>query len=142
MLEYDGLWWLVTRSYDAGEAAIPGTDRTACDDQTTDHINARLSVCVGDDPGIVCGLLPVEPSAVPGTGADAHGDSGGRGVACAKHLLAILGVAASGGGAATAGGGAADAAASVGGSPCGIERSHTGHRHDGADGVRPTDGSA
>ena len=87
------------------------------------------------------GLLPVEPSAVPGTGADAHRNSGGRGTAGAEHLLAILGVAASGGGAATAGGGAADAAAGVGRGPCGIERSHAGHRHDGADGVWPTDGS-
>jgi hypothetical protein len=59
-----------------------------------------------------------------------------------EHLLAILGVAASGGGAATVGSGAADAAAGVGSGPCGIERSDAGHRHDGADGVRPTDGSA
>src|SRR5437667_10103140 len=142
MFEYDGLRLFFIHSDDAGEAAIPGTYRTACDDQTTDHVDARLSVCVGDDPGIVRGLLPVEPSAVPGTGADAHRNSGGRGVACAKHLLAILGVTASGGGAATVGSGAADAAAGVGSGPCGIERSDAGHRHDGADGVRPADGSA
>src|SRR4051794_37123723 len=69
---------------------------------------ALFGFCDGDDPGIVRGLRAVEPSSVPGTGADAHGDSGCRGTACAEHLLAIFGVAASGGGAATAGGGAAD----------------------------------
>src|SRR6266581_1434672 len=118
------------------------TNRKEHTQKTPGNVDARLSVCVGNDPGIVRGLLPVEPSAVPGAGADAHRDSGGRGTAGAEHLLAILGVAASGGGAATVGSGAADAAAGVGSGPCGIERSDAGHRHDGADGVRPTDGSA
>jgi hypothetical protein len=34
------------------------------------------------------------------------------------------------------------AGSSLGSGPCRIERSHTGHRHDRTDGVRPADGSA
>jgi hypothetical protein len=60
---------------------------------------------VGDDPGAVRGFFPMAPSAVPATGTHAHRHSGSRGVAGAKYVLAVSGVAASCGRQATAGGG-------------------------------------
>jgi len=59
----------------------------------------------------------------PATGTPAHRHSGGGRVAGAKYVLAVSGVAASGGRQATAGGGPADAAARLGNRPGGMKRS-------------------
>src|SRR6267378_2094877 len=87
-------------------------------------------------------VFAASSSAISGAGADADGHPESVAAAAAVHLLAVSGVAASGGGAATAGGAAAHAGTRVGGGPCPTVGGDAGYRHHRAHPVRQPDGRA
>src|SRR5690349_16570793 len=140
--EYDSLRRLVAGHDHAGKTGVSATDRRTCDDQTAHYVDARFSIRADDDSGAVRGFFALEPSAVSTAGTDADRHSGGERVACAEHVLALPGSAASGSGAATAGGDAANEAASMASGSRGIEGSYVGHRYHRPDRLRTADGCA
>src|SRR5581483_2309086 len=92
MTAYGGL---VAGDHDAGEIAIPTTDRRAPDDPATHHFDAWFPLRAGDGFGPVCGIFAPQPPALLATRTHAHWNFGCGNIAGAEHVLAFSDVAAS-----------------------------------------------